>query len=87
MAAATVRVPGCAQRKAAGPFALVKNVFLSQYLFMPMTVDQILHASSPEVEAAWKLEIDRRIAEIGSGEVKGVSPQEVADRVQKVLKR
>jgi putative addiction module component (TIGR02574 family) len=46
-----------------------------------------LHASEPEVEAAWKTEIDRRIAEIESGKVKGVSAEEVSARIQKILKR
>ena len=46
-----------------------------------------LHASSPEIETAWKTEIDRRIAEIESGKVKGVSPEVVAARIQKILQR
>ena len=46
-----------------------------------------LHASSPEIEAAWKTEIDRRIADIESGKVKGVSPEKVAARIQKILQR
>jgi len=31
-----------------------------------------LHTSDPEIEAAWKTEIDRRIEEIQSGKVKGI---------------
>jgi putative addiction module component (TIGR02574 family) len=46
-----------------------------------------LHASAPEIEAAWKTEIDRRIAEIESGKVKGVSAEEVSVRIQKILKQ
>ena len=46
-----------------------------------------LHGSEPETEAAWKTEIDRRIAEIESGKVKGVSAEEVSARIQKILKR
>jgi putative addiction module component (TIGR02574 family) len=46
-----------------------------------------LHASSPEIEAAWKTEIDRRIAEIESGKVQGVSPEVIAGRIQKILGR
>ena len=46
-----------------------------------------LHASEPEVEAAWKTEIDRRIAEIESGKVKGIPAEEVSARIQKILKR
>lgn len=46
-----------------------------------------LHGSEPEIEAAWKTEIDRRIAEIESGKVKGVPAEEVSARIQKILKR
>lgn len=46
-----------------------------------------LHASNPEIEAAWKTEIDRRIAEIESGKVQGVSPEIVAGRIEKILGR
>jgi putative addiction module component (TIGR02574 family) len=33
-----------------------------------------LHTSAPEIEAAWKTEINRRIEEIESGKVQGVPP-------------
>jgi putative addiction module component (TIGR02574 family) len=46
-----------------------------------------LHSREPEIEAAWKTEIDRRIAEIESGKVRGVSAEEVSARIQKILKR
>ena len=46
-----------------------------------------LHASAPEIEAAWKTEVDRRIAEIESGKVKGIPAEEVSARIQKILKR
>ena len=46
-----------------------------------------LHASDPEIEAAWKTEVDRRIEEIQSGRVKGVPAEEVSARIQKILKR
>ncbi len=46
-----------------------------------------LHASAPEIEAAWKTEVDRRIEEIQSGKVKGVSAAEVSARIQKILQR
>ena len=46
-----------------------------------------LHASAPEIEAAWKTEVDRRIAEIESGTVKGIPAEEVSARIQKILKR
>lgn len=44
-----------------------------------------LHTSEPEIEAAWKTEIGRRIEEIESGKVKGVPPEENAARIQKIL--
>jgi putative addiction module component (TIGR02574 family) len=46
-----------------------------------------LHASAPEIERAWKTEVDRRIEEIQSGKVKGVSANEVSARIQKILQR
>jgi putative addiction module component (TIGR02574 family) len=46
-----------------------------------------LHASGPEIEAAWKKEIDRRIEEIQTGKVKGVPPEEVTARIPKILGR
>ena len=46
-----------------------------------------LHASDPEIEAAWKTEVNRRIEEIESGKVKGVSAEEVSARIQKILTR
>ena len=46
-----------------------------------------LHASDPEIEAAWKIEVDRRIEEIQSGKVKGIPAAEVSARIQKILKR
>jgi putative addiction module component (TIGR02574 family) len=46
-----------------------------------------LHASDPEIEAAWKTEVDRRIEEIQSGKVKGIPAEEVSARIQKILKR
>ena len=39
------------------------------------------------VASAWKTETDRRIAEIESGKVKGVTPAENAARIQKILQR
>jgi putative addiction module component (TIGR02574 family) len=46
-----------------------------------------LHASAPEIEAAWKTEIKRRIEDIESGKVKGVSGEEVSARIQKILQQ
>ncbi len=46
-----------------------------------------LHASAPEIEAAWKTEINRRIEDIESGKVKGVPGEEVSARIQKILQQ
>jgi putative addiction module component (TIGR02574 family) len=43
-----------------------------------------LHASNPEIEAAWKTEIDRRITEIESGKVQGVPLEESLARARKI---
>jgi putative addiction module component (TIGR02574 family) len=43
-----------------------------------------LHASAPEIEAAWKSEVDRRIAEIESGQVQGVPLEESLARARKI---
>jgi putative addiction module component (TIGR02574 family) len=43
-----------------------------------------LHASAPEIEAAWKSEINRRIEEIESGKVKGVPLEESLARARKI---
>ncbi len=54
-------------------------------------IDRIMAARhggiEPSVAAAWKTETDRRVAEIESGKVKGVSPAENAARIQKILQR
>ena len=46
-----------------------------------------LHPSDPEIEAAWKTEIDRRIEEIQSGKVNGIPGEKVSARIRKILKR
>jgi putative addiction module component (TIGR02574 family) len=46
-----------------------------------------LHTSDPEIEAAWKTEIDRRIEEIQSGKVKGIPAEKVLARIRKTLGR
>jgi hypothetical protein len=54
-------------------------------------IDRIMVARHGEIEpsvaAAWTAETGRRIAEIESGKVKGISPAENAARIQKVLQR
>ena len=51
-------------------------------------VDRILLARhggiEPEVEAAWKTEIDRRIEEIESGKVQGIPVEESLARIRKI---
>jgi putative addiction module component (TIGR02574 family) len=46
-----------------------------------------LHASDPEIETAWKTEVDRRIEEIQSGSVKGIPAEEISARIRKILQR
>lgn len=52
-------------------------------------VDRMLLAHhggiAPDVEAAWKKEIDRRIAEIESGQVQCIPGEEVMARVRKTV--
>ncbi len=43
-----------------------------------------LHVSDPETEAAWKTEIDRRIEEIQSGQVRGIPVEESLARIRKI---
>jgi hypothetical protein len=54
-------------------------------------IDRILLARhggmAPSVAGAWKTETDRRITEIESGKLKGVTPEENAARIQKILRR
>jgi putative addiction module component (TIGR02574 family) len=54
-------------------------------------IDRIMVARhsgiEPSVAESWKAETDRRIAEIESGKVKGVTPEENAARIQKILRR
>ena len=54
-------------------------------------IDRIMVAGhggvDSSVASAWKSETNRRIAEIESGKVKGVSPAENAARIQKILQR
>jgi putative addiction module component (TIGR02574 family) len=43
-----------------------------------------LHTSAPEIEAAWKTEINRRIEEIESGKIQGVPLEESLARARKI---
>ena len=46
-----------------------------------------LHASAPDIEAAWKTEIDRRVDEIRSSTVQGIPGEEVSKEVAKITGR
>ncbi|MGA2658348.1 MAG: addiction module protein [Verrucomicrobiota bacterium] len=46
-----------------------------------------LHRSDPEIESAWRTEVDRRVEEIQSGKVQGLSPEEVSARIRKIMGR
>jgi putative addiction module component (TIGR02574 family) len=46
-----------------------------------------LHTSAPDIETAWRTEIDRRVEEIQRGKVQGISGEEVSDEVAKIAGR
>ena len=48
---------------------------------------QDLHASAPNVEAAWRTEIDRRLEEICGGKAQGIPGEEVSNEVAKIAGR
>jgi putative addiction module component (TIGR02574 family) len=54
-------------------------------------IDRIMEArhgaNNASIAAAWKTEIDRRIAEIESGQVKGVPLEESLARARKLARR
>jgi putative addiction module component (TIGR02574 family) len=43
-----------------------------------------LHASDVETEAAWKTEVDRRVAEIQTGQVQGIPVEQSLARIRKI---
>jgi putative addiction module component (TIGR02574 family) len=43
-----------------------------------------LHTMESEVNSAWHAEIDRRVAEIQSGQVMGIPLDESLDRIRKI---
>ncbi len=45
------------------------------------------YTSDPEIEAAWKTEVDRRIEEIQSGKVQAIPGEEVSSRIHKIIGR
>ena len=42
-------------------------------------------SDDPEVQAAWQAEIERRMADLDTGRVKGVSPEEAKSQVRSAL--
>ena len=54
-------------------------------------VDRIYSARAgavdPEIDAAWKTEINRRVEEIQSGKVQGIPAEEVFEKAKRLLKR
>jgi putative addiction module component (TIGR02574 family) len=46
-----------------------------------------LHISDPEIEAAWQNQVARRIVEIQSGKVQGISGDEVSARIREIIGR
>lgn len=46
-----------------------------------------LHASEPQIEAAWKGTAERRLEELRSGAVREIPGEEVAAKIRKILSR
>jgi len=46
-----------------------------------------LHTGDPEIQTAWRTEVDRRVEEIQSGKVQGIPAEEVSARIRKILGR
>jgi putative addiction module component (TIGR02574 family) len=44
-------------------------------------------AMEPDVETAWKTEVNRRVAEIQSGQVQGIPGEEVSARIRQLVGR
>jgi putative addiction module component (TIGR02574 family) len=42
---------------------------------------------APEIEAAWRSETRRRVAEIESGQVEGIPGEVVSDRIRRIVGR
>ena len=49
--------------------------------------EELMGASDPVTDAAWKQETRRRVAEIESGAVIGISGDEVSARIRKIVAR
>jgi putative addiction module component (TIGR02574 family) len=46
-----------------------------------------LHTSAPDIDAAWKSEIDRRVEEIQTGKAQGIPGEDVSNEVAKIAGR
>ena len=46
-----------------------------------------LHASDPEVEAAWQTEVARRFREIEEGRIQGVPGEDVSAHIRRIVGR
>ena len=46
-----------------------------------------LHSSNPEIEIAWKNEVQRRVEQIQNGTVQGIPGEEVSARIRKIVGR
>ena len=46
-----------------------------------------LHSSNPEIEIAWKNEVQRRVEQIQNGTVQGIPGEEVSGRIRKIVGR
>ena len=46
-----------------------------------------LHTSAPDIDAAWKAEIDRRVEEIQTGKAQGIPGEDVSNEVAKIAGR
>jgi len=49
-------------------------------------LSQRLHLS-PDINESWKAETRRRVAEVESGKVQGISGAEVSDRIRRIVGR
>ena len=52
---------------------------------MDLLLIDTFSASDPAVDEAWSREIDRRLAEIESGQVQGIPGEEVMARARKIV--
>ena len=43
-----------------------------------------LHASDPDIEAAWKTEVDRRVQEIQAGKIESIPVEQSLARIRKI---